>query len=449
MKNPLFAFLVLVIAAAALAAVFLVSGDDRSSPAAPVRTSAADAESLSEITADSSAVAMPSRDPSQFATRNVYVPPDPEPDIDRDALARQTEALKRTIPESVASSLVVSEPAAGTGDSREGMVWIPGGIFVMGNDFGPPDEAPRHVVALDGFWMDAHEVTNRQFQAFVDATGYVTTAERQPEFTSLQPGVDADQLAILEEYNQPGSICSLQLNSEDDIDPVKGPYSWWDYVIGASWKHPAGPDSDLADLMDHPVVHVSWRDANAYCEWAGKSLPTEAQWEYAARGGHEGRVYPWGNTRNPEGAWLQNIWQGNFPLENTLADGFKNTSPVGQFPANDFGLFDMSGNVWEWCSDYYQPDYYARSPLKNPPGPKESFDPQEPHIIKRVQRGGSFMCSEQYCIGYRVASRMKGEEDTGAFHTGFRCVVNVNNALSPPTDPVSVHGSILQGKDSP
>jgi formylglycine-generating enzyme required for sulfatase activity len=182
--------------------------------------------------------------------------------------------------------------------------------------------------------------------------------------------------------------------------------------------------------MDHPVVHISWLDAQQYCRWAGKELPTEAQWEYAARGARSGQTYPWGNERNPDGRWLTNIWQGEFPIEDTGEDGFRRTAPVASFAANAYGLHDMSGNVWEWCQDYYQPEYYAESPTKNPPGPSSSFDPQEPGIIKRVQRGGSFMCSDQYCIGYRTTARMKGEEDTGAFHTGFRCVVN--RAASAP-----------------
>ncbi|MEZ6062503.1 MAG: formylglycine-generating enzyme family protein [Planctomycetaceae bacterium] len=434
-KNPFLAMAVLVSATAALAGVMLLSGkDDASSASAIARANDADSsdnDNAGEVTGGNGGAASSGTEssvsPESWATRNVYLPPNPEPDIDREALARQTESLKRAVPKAVTESLVTEQPSVDDPSRLDGMVWIPGGVFVMGNDFGPPDEAPRHAVALDGFWMDSHEVTNRQFQAFVDATGYVTTAEQPPTFRSIRPGSPMQNAAILEEYNQPGSICSLQINSEADIDPVKGPYSWWDYVVGADWKHPLGPKDSIDDFMDHPVVHVSWLDAKAYCDWAGKSLPTEAQWEYASRGGHEGRVYPWGNTRNPDGTWLHNIWQGNFPLENTLADGFERTSPVGRFPANDFGLFDMSGNVWEWCADYYQPDYYFNSPIKNPPGPKDSFDPQEPDYIKRVQRGGSFMCSEQYCIGYRVASRMKGEEDTGAFHTGFRCVVNVGS----------------------
>ncbi len=302
------------------------------------------------------------------------------------------------------------------------MVWIPGGTFLMGSN-DALDEQPIHEVEMSGFWMDKYEVTNAEFQKFVTATSYITTAEQPPKLRSIDPDSQLANAAILEEFNHPGSICSLQLESRNDIDPVKGAYSWWQYVKGADWKHPEGPGSDIADRMDHPVVHLSWLDVQAWCKWSGKQLPTEAQWEYAARGGRQGWTYPWGNSRNPDGHWLHNIWQGEFPITNTKADGYLRTSPVGSFPANEFGLFDMSGNVWEWCSDYYRPDYYSQSPRRNPVGPDSSLDPQEPGIIKRVQRGGSFMCSEQYCVGYRVSARMKGEEDTGAFHTGFRCVI--------------------------
>ncbi len=315
-------------------------------------------------------------------------------------------------------------PQTSDDPALKGMVWIPPGTFQMGALDSFPDEFPPHEVTLDGFWMDTTEVTNRQFQAFVDATGYVTMAEQPPKLRSVQPDSELAQQAILPEFNKPGSICSLQLRSRADIDPEKGAYSWWQYVPGASWKHPEGPESTIADRMDHPVVHVSWLDAQEYCRWAGKQLPTEAQWEYASRGARSGQTYPWGNDRNPDGRWLTNIWQGEFPVEDTGEDGFRRTAPVGSFSANAYGLLDMSGNVWEWCRDYYQPEYYAESPVQNPPGPTTSFDPQEPGIIKRVQRGGSFMCSDQYCIGYRTTARMKGEEDSGAFHTGFRCVVN-------------------------
>lgn len=322
-------------------------------------------------------------------------------------------------PDRRSDEAVEVEPAT---PAPTGMVWIPGGEFIMGNLEGAPDEQPPHQVQLDGFWMDATEVTNREFQQFVKATGYVTTAEKPPVISGIKPGSDKQHAEILPEYNKPGSICHRSNFKSEDYDSSKGAYSWWDYVPGANWKHPEGPDSSIEDRLDHPVVHVSWYDAVAYCEWAGKKLPTEAQWEYAARGGLVGKIYPWGNDRNPDGKWLNNIWQGKFPVTNTGEDGYPTTAPVGSFPPNEFGLYDMSGNVWEWCADYYRHDYYSQSPKRNPTGPADSLDPMEPDIIKRVQRGGSFMCSDSYCVGYRVPARMKGQVDSAAFHTGFRCV---------------------------
>ena len=423
MKNLFPALIVLTIAAAGLAGAMLMSDSvDRDRPAPPVaRAEIPEPATASLIDSDAT------QTPAEPATAcNALGLPRPivsdHSDLHDPAVI---DSIKKKVPAAIVSKLQTDAPnsAAEKTSRLEGMVWIPGGVAVMGSDVGPPDEMPPHPVAIDGFWMDATEVTNRQFSEFVDVTGYVTLPERKPELRSIQKGSGLEDIAILEEFNQPGSICSLQLNSRDDIDPEKGAYSWWQYLPGANWKHPEGPDSHIDDRMDHPVVHVSWLDAQAYCEWAGKQLPTEAQWEYAARAGHDGQFYPWGNDRNPDNKWLQNIWQGTFPIEDTAEDGYNRTAPVGSFAPNDYGLFDMSGNVWEWCADYYQPLYYAVSPIHNPGGPDSSFDPQEPGIIKRVQRGGSFMCSDQYCIGYRVSARMKGEEDTGAFHTGFRCVV--------------------------
>lgn len=409
MKNPFAAIIVLVISAAALAAVFVLPQGE---PDVPPTASSTDTEPTVEP------------DPVDPSAGLPMKPPNPEPDIDPNVLQAETQTLLASLPADTRSSLIIEEPALSEKDAQrvDGMAWIPGGTFVMGNNHGHQDESPRHAVALDGFWMDTHEVTNAQFAEFVEATGYVTLPEKKPELRSYKEGMKPDDLAILEEMNQPGSICSLDLSSRDEIDE-RGAYSWWQYVNGANWKHPEGPDSDITDRMDHPVVHLSWLDVQEYCKWAGRQLPTEAQWEYAARGGHEGRVYPWGNTRQLDGKWLQNIWQGEFPVEDVGEDGHTSTAPVGSYPPNDYGLYDMSGNVWEWCADYYRPDYYLSSPTHNPPGPTDSLDPQEPQIIKRVQRGGSFMCSDQYCIGYRVSARMKGEVDTGAFHTGFRTIV--------------------------
>ncbi|MDP7275773.1 MAG: formylglycine-generating enzyme family protein [Planctomycetaceae bacterium] len=340
---------------------------------------------------------------------------------DRSQTAPPTRASDAADESDQAGGSLVKEPSA---DAPEGMVWIPGGTFMMGSrDSSEQDAYPPHRVDLDGFWMDTCEVTNAQFQRFVGATGYVTAAEKKPDLSAVRKGSKRTEEQILPELNRPGSICLIPNLKKEDLDPNLGAYAWWQYVPGANWRHPEGPGTSIADLMSHPVVHVSWHDVQAYCRWAGKRLPSEAQWEYAARGGLEGAVFPWGNQRNPDKKWLHNIYQGDFPVNNTIDDGFKTTAPVGSFPANGYGLFDMSGNIWEWVQDNYTAHYYDDSPRRNPPGPESSLDPDEPDILKRVQRGGSFMCSDTYCRGYRVAARMKGEESSGLFHTGFRCVV--------------------------
>lgn len=334
---------------------------------------------------------------------------------------------------------ITQEPAP----APQGMVWIPGGTFIMGDRRGAPHKHPEHLeeipehhdsqheheVTLDGFWMDATEVTNAQFKAFVDATAFVTDAERQRTLEEFAGQVPAD-IEVPEELLAPGSICFNPAFDPSRID--KRQLGWiyaggiWKVQPGASWHSPEGEGSSIDDRMDHPVVHVSWDDASAYCQWAGKRLPTEAEWEYAARAGLAGKHYPWGDEPRPTDAWPHNIWQGNFPYENKLEDGAQGTAAVRSYAPNAYGLYDMTGNVWEWCADWYRPEYYAVSPKRNPAGPAESFDPLEPLIPKRVQRGGSFMCSDTYCIGYSVHSRMKGEVSSGSFHTGFRCVVDTH-----------------------
>ena len=302
------------------------------------------------------------------------------------------------------------------GPAPEGMVWVPGGTFWMGCDHEEMSDArPWHLVSVDGFWMDRTEVTNEAFARFVRATGYVTIAERRPDPKDF-PEAPLESLV-------PGAVVFTPPRHAVRLDDH---YQWWSYVKGASWRHPEGPASDLRGRDQHPVVEVAWPDAVAYANWAGKRLPTEAEWELAARGGQDRKVYGWGDEMKPGGRWMANIWQGRFPDENRAEDGYRGTAPVASFPAEGYGLYDMAGNVWEWCSDWYRPDYYrtlaAGGIARNPTGPPDTFDPQEPGVKKRVNRGGSFLCSDQYCSRYVLGSRGKGEPDTGTSNLGFRCV---------------------------
>lgn len=306
--------------------------------------------------------------------------------------------------------------------SNEGMVWIPATTFSMGGDSeqARPDELPKHDVKVNGFWMDATEVTNSQFKKFVDATGYKTTAEREIDLEELMaqlpPGTPEPNAELL----KPGAVVFTRPEAGREFYSVN---DWWTFVPGASWKHPEGPESNLEGRENFPVVHISWYDAMAYARWCGKRLPTEAEWECAARGNRQNEIYPWGNEHIDQGEPKANYWQGEFPIENQNLDGFGLQGPVACFPPNSYGLFDMAGNVWEWCLDWYRHDYYA-SPeaADNPAGPAISYDPQQPHTPQRVMRGGSFLCNDSYCSGYRVAARMKSSPDTGLGHTGFRCV---------------------------
>jgi sulfatase modifying factor 1 len=293
----------------------------------------------------------------------------------------------------------------------EGMVWIPGGIFWMGaNDL--PNSQPIHKVQVDAFWLDQTEVTNAKFAKFAQETRYVTVAELQPEPKKF-PDVSPTELV---------PFSPVFMVPDKKVEPNPNEFlKWWKKVPGACWRHPEGPESELKGRDDHPVVHVCYLDAIAYCKWAGKRLPTEAEWEFAARGKLDRKAYVWGDQLMPEKKWMANIWQGNFPNENTEADGFRGTAPVKSFPANGYGLYDMAGNVWEWCSDWYHDNYYSISPQINPQGPNSSYDHLEPSMPKRVQRGGSFLCADNYCRRYLPGGRGKGEPESSANHIGFRC----------------------------
>ena len=313
----------------------------------------------------------------------------------------------------------------------KGMRYIKGGRFIMGSSDNEamPDEGPEIQVEVSSFYMDEHEVTNAQFAEFVKATGYKTVAERPVDWEEIKkqlpPGTPKPPDSVL----RPGS---LVLSPADHIPNFNDISLWWSWKNGVDWKHPYGPDSDIKDKGNHPVVHIAYEDAQAYAKWAGKRLPTEAEWEYAARGGEEGTPFQWGNELTPNGNYLANFFQGDFPDRNTARDGFEKTAPVKSYPANEFGLYDMIGNVWEWTSDWYRADTYARLTKEgqkvcfNPTGPKESYDPDEPLVPKRVIKGGSYLCSKQYCSNYRPSARMATAFDSGQEHLGFRCVKDVD-----------------------
>jgi formylglycine-generating enzyme required for sulfatase activity len=311
--------------------------------------------------------------------------------------------------------LSISKPPRNT----DGMAWIPGGAFLMGSAKHYPEEAPVHKVSVKGFWMDPRTVTNREFARFVEATGHVTLAEK-PANPDDYPGAKPEMLAA-------SSVVFERTPGPVDL---RNHLNWWHYVAGADWRHPRGPDSSIEGLEDHPVVHVAFDDAEAYAKWAGKELPTEAEWEFAARGGLEGATHVWGEEFMPGGKPMANTWQGEFPWQNLLEDGYEWTAPVGSFPPNGYGLHDMAGNVWQWTTDWYQHHSQIRQTcctLYNPRGgdPEKSLDPRTPavRIPRRVMKGGSYLCAPNYCQRYRPAARMAQAVDTSTCHLGFRCVV--------------------------
>lgn len=300
------------------------------------------------------------------------------------------------------------------------MRWVPGGPFLMGSDQHYPEESPVHRVQVDGFWMDRYPVTNCDFERFVNETGYVTFAEVAPD-PETYPGAPPAML-------QPGSVVFVKPKKRVDL----GVCSWWQFVFGADWRHPLGPGSSLAGAEAHPVVHIAYCDAEAYAAWAGKALPTEAEWEFAARGGLEGAAYAWGEALYHKGSHMANTWQGDFPWQNLRSDGFERTSPVDAFPPNGYGLMDMIGNAWEWTSDWYSshcPNEQVKACCvpRNPRGGDEnaSYDPADPaiRIPRKVVKGGSHLCAPNYCQRYRPAARIPQQVDTSTCHIGFRCIV--------------------------
>jgi sulfatase modifying factor 1 len=312
------------------------------------------------------------------------------------------------------------------GNPPAGMNWIPGGEFSMGTKDptalpeggheAMEDARPIHRVYVDGFWMDKTDVTNAQFERFVKATGYITVAERKPLAKDF-PGVPAEKLVA-------GSVVFTPPATPVPLDDYA---QWWSYVAGANWRHPLGPKSNILGKANYPVVQIAYEDAAAYAKWAGKRLPTEAEWEFAARGGLTGKPYAWGDSMRPGGKWMANTHQGHFPDHDSAADGHEGIASVAQFPPNGYGLYDITGNVWQWTKDLYRADYYAQltatnKVTRNPQGPTTSLDPSEPGVQKRVQRGGSFLCTAQYCSRYIVGTRGKGEVSSATNHIGFRCV---------------------------
>jgi formylglycine-generating enzyme required for sulfatase activity len=318
-----------------------------------------------------------------------------------------------------------SANAGGRHDPRppeKDMVWIPGGSFSMGSNNHYPEEAPTHVATVPSFWMDKFAITNRWFSLFVQDTGYVTLAERPPKAEDY-PGAETELL-------RPASVVFQKPPFRVDL---RNHYNWWTYVAGADWRHPEGPNSSIEYRAEHPVVHIAYEDAEAYAKWAGKELPTEAEWEFAARGGFQSATYAWGEEFIPGGRYMANTWQGEFPWQNLASDGYEGTAPVGQFPPNQFGLFDTIGNVWEWTTDWYAAHHSVAKAccggsIAKDRDREQSYDPQMPHIKipRKVIKGGSFLCAPNYCRRYRPAARMAQPIDTSTCHVGMRLIMHAH-----------------------
>lgn len=316
-------------------------------------------------------------------------------------------------------------------ETPHGMVWVPGGEFFQGavpsDRMAMAHEKPRHSVAIDGFFMDIHEVTNAQFAQFVDETGYVTVAEREIDWEEMKQQLPQGTPKPPDSILQPGSLVFKKTRSS--VPNLYDYSQWWEWKIGANWKRPSGPESNIEGKDEHPVVHIAYEDALAYCDWVGRGLPTEAEWEYAARAGKDDSIYFWGNEISKLSSHA-NTWEGEFPVKNTQGDGFERTAPVMNYPQNNFGLYDMAGNVWEWTSDWYNTTYYQNissnnTVQKNPKGAEFPFNSNNPYARERVIKGGSFLCSDSYCASYRISARMATSPDSGMEHLGFRTVLRV------------------------
>lgn len=346
-------------------------------------------------------------------------------------LAAMLGAINATTPtlalpaDASTTATTTTAAAAPPGQAPPGMVWIPAGEYVRGTDDPTawPSEQPAHRVQVDGFWMDKTEVTNADFEKFVTATGYLTTAETTPTLEDIMKQVPPGTPPPPAEALVPGGLVFVPPSQPV---PLNNEAQWWQWTPNANWRQPEGPGSSIVGRENHPVVMVSWFDAKAYADWAGKRLPTEAEWERAARGGLEQNEFTWGTEFAPEGRLMANVWQGQFPHNNTTEDGWPRTAPVGQFAPNGYGLYDVSGNVWEWCSDWFQSDLYSiletSRVLSNPQGPDKSLAANRPYEQQRVIKGGSFLCHVSYCSSYRPSARMGTTPDTGMSHMGFRLV---------------------------
>ena len=362
------------------------------------------------------------------------------PKLDRDvplAIA-SSPAPWRQLSRRALTLLALTLAACGPTAVPPGMALIPGGEFTMGTeaDYAFPNESPPHRVTVSPFWLDVNPVTNDDFARFIESTGYLTVAERPVDWEEMKKQVPPGTPKPPDEVLAPGSLVFRPTEGPVDLRDMS---QWWIWTTGASWRHPEGPASNLEGRGNHPVVHVAWEDAQAYADWAGQRLPTEAEWEFAARGGLENARYAWGDEENPDGRFMVNRWTGTFPYRNDRADGFAGTSPVGSFPPNGYGLHDMGGNVWNWCSDLYRADTFATraddqqaccdpgGPLdseRETPVPGDPSPPLVPGAERRVTKGGSFLCHPAYCESYRPTARRGTPPDTGSSHVGFRCALD-------------------------